>query len=164
MALRPRIGSVVEIKTRRGLSYAQITHNYREPPVWGWLLRVFRETHASRPKSFEKVVHGEVQFSTFYPVGSAANAGLVEIVSHTPVAPANVPFPIFKCGIENQQTQEVAVWWLWDGTKEWRASQMTEKELAYPLRELVTGDILHRRIEANWTSAGHGAFGAPPIS
>lgn len=164
MTKRPRIGSVVEIKTSRGLSYGQITHFHREPPRYGWLLRIFRGFHASRPKNIDGIVNGPVQFSTFYPVGTAANLGLLEIVTAAAVSAENARFPLFKTGLANLQTGEVEQWWIWNGREQWRADEMTDEMLAYPIRAIVTGDLLHRLIEAEWTSAGRGQFGTPTIS
>jgi len=161
MARRPRLGSIIEIRAADGLHYAQVTHNHREPPVWGWLVRVFVGSHTHRPKSFDSIAAGPVQFSTFYPVGSAANAGLVEIVGDAPVSAENGKFPIFKSGVENPVTGQVDIWYLWDGNREWRVGQLSEEMLGYPILEITTGDLLHRRVEANWTSAGRGAFGSP---
>jgi hypothetical protein len=163
MATRPRIGSIIEIRAADGLHYAQVTHNHRDPPVWGWLIRVFAGSHSRRPESFDDIAAGPVQFSAFYQVGSAADAEVINIVGDAPVSSENSRFPVFRDGIENPETGEVSIWYLWDGAHEWRVGSLADEMLEYPFREIVTGDLLHRRIEANWTSTGHGRLGSPPV-
>lgn len=148
MPKRPRIGSVIEIQTARGLAYAQVTHFHREPPRWGWLIRAFSGFHKTRPEHFDHVALGKVQFSTFYPVGMAVNDGLIEIVGHAPITPEHARFPIFKNGIENRTTGKIEVWWLWDGKREWRVNALSEIEQGYPRLELITGDLLRKRLES----------------
>lgn len=164
MTQRPRIGSIIEVRTADGLHYAQVTHNHRNPPVYGWLVRVFEGSHLRRPESFDDVAARPVQFSAFYPVGSAANAGLVEIVGNAPVSLENSKFPIFRDGTADPATGEVSAWYIWDGIHEWRVESLSHEMLGYPFREILTGDLLRRRVEANWTSRGSGRFGSPPVS
>ena len=55
---RPRIGDVFEIETPKGLAYAQFTYNYKEPPVYGVLIRVLPGLYESRPLLIERIVSG----------------------------------------------------------------------------------------------------------
>jgi hypothetical protein len=49
--VRPQLGDVIEIETSQGLAYAQYTHEHREPPRYGSLLRITKLGNDTAPKS-----------------------------------------------------------------------------------------------------------------
>jgi hypothetical protein len=68
---RPQIGDVIEIETPAGLGYAQYTHEHREPPRFGSLLRVLPGIFAERPSDFKPLLVQDERFSIFFPLGAA---------------------------------------------------------------------------------------------
>ena len=65
MARRIKIGDIIEIKTDKGLVYAQYTH---KNSLMGNLIRVFTGFYKERPISFEGIVNGDIRFMTFFPL------------------------------------------------------------------------------------------------
>jgi hypothetical protein len=146
---RPRIGDVIEFPTPRGLAYAHYTHRHTARPVYGPLLRVFSGFHERRPPSFGTVVRGPVQFTTFFPVGTACNRGDAFIVANEPI-PANArDFPTFRSGIAGPDGR-VAVWWLWDGEKSRRVGALTAEMCSLPIRGVWNRAMLMHRILSEW--------------
>src|SRR5882724_12682696 len=94
--VRPQLGDVIEIETPKGLAYAQYTHEHRQPPRYGSLLRVLPGTYAERPPDFADLVAQEERFSVFFPLGSALTRRIVRIVANEDIPETKKPFPIFR--------------------------------------------------------------------
>jgi hypothetical protein len=100
---KSKIGDVIEIRTNKGLAYAQYTHKH---PQYGGLIRVFDHLFSSRPSKFDKLVQEPVRFSTFIPVTAATKRGIFKIVGHEEIAHVNRVFPIFRTGSQIQTQRE----------------------------------------------------------
>lgn len=148
MPKRVQIGDIIEIPTAKGLAYAQYTHQH---PTHGGLIRVFDTLFENRPGDFSKLVAGPVRFSTFFPVRAAINRSIFQIVGHENVAPHNQSFPIFRNGIAEPTTKKVAVWWFWDGEREWKVGEITPEQRKMPIAGVWNDTMLVERIEAGWT-------------
>jgi hypothetical protein len=144
-----KIGDVIEIKTTKGLAYALYTHKHKQ---YGALLRVFRQTYASRPSDLPEVVADSVMFSCFFPLSAAVDQDIVSIVGNVEVPNVLTPFPTFRAGVVDPKTQKVAVWWLWDGENEWKIGDLTQEQRKLPIRGVWNDTLLVERIEAGWTS------------
>lgn len=147
---RTRIGSIIEIQTKLGLSYGQYTHQH---PMMGGLIRVFDEVFQIRPCNLNKLVSGPVRFSTFFPVRAAIHRGIFKVIGHAEVAPHNSLFPLFRNGTPDKETKTVDCWWLWDGEKSWRVGKLTKEQRNLPLRSVWNDTMLIKRIEEGWTPA-----------
>ena len=145
MSKRPKIGDIVEIplSTSR-LGYAQYTHKHKK---YGELLRVFRQTdQISEMQEFEKAEH---LFTTFFPLGSALNRGIVSIVGNLPIRAEFKNFPVFRAGLPNQQGK-VEVWWLWNGESEEKIGVLSDEQMKYPIRGIINDTLLIERICDGW--------------
>lgn len=147
---RPKIGDVIEIRTPKGLAYAQFTHKHDAPPKYGALIRVFSKLHKKRPSDFSDIIESEPQFLTFFPLGSACNNGIVEIVSNQEIPPKAKIFPTFRAGAVNQQGH-IETWWLWDGDKEWKVGKLKPGMEKYPIRGVWNDTLLIQRIVEGWS-------------
>lgn len=147
---RPKIGDILEIPTAKGLAYAQYTHQH---PQFGALIRVFDAFFDTRPSDFSKLADGQVRFSTFFPLAAAVKRSIFATVGHEGISPENKPFPIFRDGIADPKTKKVAVWWLWDGTKERKIGSLTPEQRQLPIRSVWNDTMLVKRIETGWTSS-----------
>lgn len=145
---RPRPGDVVEIRTERGLAYAQYTHKH---PMYGALLRILPGLFAARPADFADLVSQPERFVVFFPLGAAAARGLVTLVANEPVPERNRPFPLFRSGIQNPATGRVETWWLWDGEHAWKVDELTPEQRDLPLREVWNYTLLVERIVEGWS-------------
>jgi hypothetical protein len=142
---RPQIGDVIEIETPRGLAYAQYTHEHREPPRFGSLLRVLPGLFATTPSDFTDLVAQEERFSVFFPLGAALNRGIFRIVANEPVPEAKRRFPIFGA-LSGDGTM-----WLWDGRREWKSRSGRERT---PRALLATWNdtlLIERTADEGWT-------------
>ena len=144
---RPKIGDIIEIPTAKGLAYAQFTHQHSQ---FGGLIRVFDTLYEERPDDFSSLVKGDVRFSTFFPLHAAVRRGIYSVVGHEEVASSNKPFPIFRNGVADLKTKKVAVWWFWDGEKEWRVGEITPGQRKMPLLGVWNDTMLVCRIEEGW--------------
>lgn len=140
---------MVEIPTKKGLSYAHYTHKQER---YGALLRVFGEHHASRPNNFDAIVRNRPAFMIFFPLGAAVNRGIFPLVSNVPVPLQAQHFPTFRCaGLQDPVTGKVGAWWLWDGEREWRIGELTAEQRSLSIRGVCNDTFLIERIEAGWT-------------
>jgi len=150
MAQKIRIGDVIEILTKRGLAYAQYTHEFSMPPRWGSLIKVLQGFYAVRPSNFDDVVRTTTQFKIFFPLQDAINKKLVTTVANEPVPAEDKKFPIFRTGLPNPENWKVEVWWFWDGEKEWKVGEITEEQKKLPIRGVVNYTRLLEMIESDW--------------
>jgi hypothetical protein len=150
MPRKARIGDVVEIKTSRGLVYAQHTHSV---PKWGALICVFQGAHDRRPADLAAVVQGPAQFLTFFPLTAAINRRLVEVVANLPVPPERQRFPRFREAGFIDRSGKVLDWWLWDGKSGKQVGPLTDELRQLPILEVLNATALVERIERAWTPA-----------
>jgi hypothetical protein len=148
---RPQIGDIIEIPTAVGLAYAQYTHQHDKPPKMGALIRVFDRIFDRRPTDWSDIAASPVRFSTFTPLSVAVHRGTFKVVGHHEVADENKVFPLFRNGNPHLQTKKVAVWWLWDGEKEWMVGKITDEQRKLPLLAIMNDGFLIMRIEQGWT-------------
>jgi len=146
--IRLKIGDIVEIKTSNGFVYAQYTHKHVR---YGALLRIFKNNYIARPSDLDNVLKDDVVFSTFFPLKGAVKIGSVEIVGNLSVSNTLSQFPTFRAGVIDPSTGKVAIWWLWDGEREWKIGRLTEEQKKFPIRGVWNDTLLIERIESNWT-------------
>jgi hypothetical protein len=145
------IGDVIEIVTRRGFVYAQITHRHR---VYGLLLRVVSGVYERRPPMSE-ILESSLLFHAFVNVELGLKQGLFRVVGNANVARDASNLPKFKWGIPTTPGRP-RDWWLWNGDSFDRVhlgSELTPAQASLPLEELVTPDVLIARLETDWTPA-----------
>jgi hypothetical protein len=145
---RPKIGDIIEIKTKRGLAYAQFTHKH---PLYGSLIRILPGFFDKRPVDLKRLAAGETRYVTFFPLGSAVSRGYVAIAGNAPVPEFAQAFPTFRSGTPDQKTLKVATWWLWDGEKEWRIGALTPEQRKLSLRGVWTYTYLIDKLESDWS-------------
>jgi hypothetical protein len=148
---RPKIGSVVEFETNRGLAYALYTHRKEK---WGDLLRVFEGFYAERPADLSQAVRSQVRFSMFMPLGPSAKRGLVKIAGEVPIPADLQKFPTFRGGNYSPSTKTVGQWWLWDGERSWMVPGLTPEEWKYPIRGIANPAFIVGKLEMDWREAG----------
>ena len=144
---KPKVGDVIEIKTSKGLAYAQVTHIHKSH---GALLRVLPSSLQSRPDDLTHVV-GEVEkFITFVALTVPIKKGSMAIVGNLPVPVWAQEFPTFRSGMPNAKTNKVEVWWLWDGEKHWRVGELTKEQRKLPIGGIWGEEFLIDRLESGW--------------
>jgi len=89
------------------------------------------------------------RFSTFFPLKAAINRGIFKIVANCSVPKFAQKFPIFKStnALPNSDPKE-AIWWLWDGEKEWKVGKLSEEvQKKYPKKSIFNDTGLIHVIE-----------------
>ena len=150
----PQVGDVVEIKTTKGLAYAQYTHEHTKPPRFGSLLRVMPGIYTERPANISEVVKHKELFSIFFPLKAELKMkdSVFEIVGNEGIPEWAVPFPVFRNGLPDREGK-IHEWWLWDGEKEWKVGKLTPEQIrSYPGLGVATNIALIQMIENGWTS------------
>lgn len=154
---RPRIGDVIEIATPKGLAYAQYTHSHTDPPRYGALIRVLPGLYPSRPTAFTEIVNQCERFSVFFPLGAACNRGIVIIVGTYDIPGWARTFPVFRSEaypiVRPESYSGPFSWWLWDGTRRWRVSELSPAQRAFPILSVWNDTMLIDRIVSNWAPA-----------
>jgi hypothetical protein len=146
---RPKFGDVVEIRTAKGLAYAQYTHKHK---MMGSLLRVFKGFYDSRPADFFGIVNSPPMFMCFFPLGAAVNRKIVEIAANEMIPEEAQAFPLFRSPGGIDRSGRVVNWWLWDGEKEWYIGEkLTAEQRKLSIRGAWTDIYLIDKIESGWT-------------
>jgi hypothetical protein len=148
MSKKSKPGDVVEIKTKRGLAYAQYA---LRKPRWGALIRVLPGFHNTRPDEFAVLVKQSERFVTFFPLQAAIDRQLFEIVAHEPVPASAHKLPLFRAAGHIDREGFIHDWWLWDGEKSWRIGKLNPEQRKLPIQEVVNDTLLIQRIEEEWT-------------
>lgn len=148
--MRTRIGDIVEIRTSIGLGYAIYTHRHTVRPRFGHLLRIFDRIFDARIERVDLLAEVPIRFSIFFPLQTAINRGLVQIVGNIPVPDELKAFPLFRTGSSNPISREVGTWWLWDGEREWPVGALTKEQRKLPIRGVWNDTMLVHRIESGW--------------
>ena len=151
MAKRIKIGDVFEIRTAKGLAYGQYTHKHH---VFPSLVRILPGLFPSRPEDLAEIVGRKELFVVFFPLQSAINQSIFQIVGNFQVPESAQRFPVFRAGAPDP-TGKVQVWWLWDGQKEWKVGQLTEEQRGLPIRNIWNDTLLVERIEEGWSALGN---------
>jgi hypothetical protein len=143
----PRVGDIVEIKTSRGLAYAQISHVH---DMYGYLFRVFSGFFADRPDRFSRIVQGDERFVAFVGLKVGLRDGSMQIVANEPVPSKSRTFPTFRAGTLNLAAKKMEFLSLWDGSKTWKIGAMTREQKLLPARSLWGPELLVERLESGW--------------
>ncbi|MBI5871328.1 MAG: hypothetical protein HZB44_10330 [Actinobacteria bacterium] len=153
MPKRVKIGDVIEIKTKKGLAYAQFTFKHDKPPRYGALIRILPGFFKKRPSSFSELVKEKERFIAFFPLAIYVNRQVVTVVGNEAVPEEWKELPLFRDGIIDPETGQVSVWWLWDGENDRKVGELTPEQKKLPVMPGTWNDImLVHRIESGWTS------------
>ena len=77
--------------------------------------------------------------------------GIFEVVGNEPLRPDLQEFPLFRAGNRGLPGTQVAVWWLYDGEKEWKIGELSEEQRKLPILGICNDTFLISRIESGWT-------------
>ena len=136
-----KIGDLFEIQTTKGLVYGQYTHRNDK---YGALIRIFSGFYQTRPIDLKEITLQPLQFTVFFPIQSAVNAGLIVYCGHSEVTPENAIFPIFRsANFSKEAKRGLDDWWIWDGVISKRLGRvLTEEEKKYPVKGIVSHPLL----------------------
>ncbi len=138
-------GDLIEIKTAKGLAYAQYTH---KRPSYGHLIRVIDGFFESRPENLGELAARPTRFSIFFPLGVAISRRLVEKIGCAPIPAPDQRFPTFRSTLTIGG--KATVWWLWDGDKAWKVKELTAEQRKLSVRGIWNHTLLIERIEQGW--------------
>ena len=144
---KPRIGDVVEIKTSKGLAYAQVTHTHN---THGTLLRVLPSFFDGQPADLAQIVDQLEMFVAFVELTIPIKKGSMAVVANLPVPVWAQKFPTFRSGMPNPKTNKVEVWWLWNGEKHWRIGKLTDEQRKLPIGGIWGDEFFIDRLESGW--------------
>jgi hypothetical protein len=143
---RARQGDIIEVKTSRGLAYAQYCAKH---PKYGDAIRVLPGFFHARPKDWRALLSQEGYF-TFYPVGAAVSQGLVELVASLPVpAGHELPSTYRRAGWRTPEGK-VTAWLICDGAKEVLRTELTADEKRLFIAAIWNHEFLVERLVAEW--------------
>lgn len=143
---RIKFGDIFEIPTPKGLAYGQYLLRHKE---YGALVRMFSKFHDQRPRELAETT-GDVQFICFFPLQAAVNKNIVTIVGNASIPIEASTLPTFRTGEEDPATGKVAVWWFWDGEKEWPVGALTPEQRKMPMRGIWNDTLIIERLIEGW--------------
>ena len=156
MARRIKIGDIIEIKTKKGLFYAQYTHYDEE---YGELIQVKKHIYSKRPKNISQIVQDENRIIAFIPLSFAVNStDIFMVIGNMPIPDKYKPFPVFKCAGYVDRKGVVKQWKFWDGDNTWPdywVNELSEDEISFPRAGIWTYPLLVDRLESDWTEEKH---------
>ena len=93
MGKRVKVGDVIEVATKRGLAYVQLTHRGR---LIGDVVRVLPGFLAERPKSFHSIVQQNSELQLQTAMGIWVHRGNFVVVANEPVPESAKTLPLFR--------------------------------------------------------------------
>jgi hypothetical protein len=147
---RPRIGDVVEVRVPgKGFAYLQYVNFHRDPPGYGYLVRVLPGIFKRRPDSVAELAAAAELWFAFTTLGSACHRGEARIVGNESIPEHARSWPIFKAYNDCFGTGE-KTWFIWDGVRSWRVGKLPKKYYDGSMEQVVTLDIVTDRIATGW--------------
>ena len=149
---RVQFGDIFEIKTSKGLAYGIYTHRHVRPPRFGAVIRIFDRLCRSRPSDIAEIASSPVRFTTFFPLQTAVNRSLVEVVGNVVVPDGLKAFPLFRSGNADPKTKKVDTWYLRDLENDliWAVGTLTSEQKKLPILGVWNDTYLIHRIEEGW--------------
>jgi hypothetical protein len=142
-----RPGDILEVPTPRGLAYVQYTARH---PEYGAAIRVFPGLFFQvRPKDWSTLLSHESYF-TFYPAGSAAWQGLVEIVANLPLPPEGGLPPRFRRAGWRNKEGKATLWFICEGDQETRRAELSAEEKRLSIAAIWNHEFLVDRLVEEW--------------
>lgn len=139
---------MLELGTRKGLSYIQITHLTHEE---GPLIAVMPGVFSSRPLDMDWVSRASPKFRVLFPVSHAVRRKVITFIGNYKMSPESAKFPVLRrAGFVDREGAE-RNWWLWDGTREWPVASLSPEERRLSPREIWNDTLLAERIESDWS-------------
>lgn len=133
-------GNVYQIKTFKGFSYIQYTHedsNKRFPRYS--LVRVLDGFYEKELNNSEvsKIVKTPHRFQKFCFLEDGIKAKELHFIANFPIPDFAKNFPVFKRSMslsKKQKNPEEDIWGLWDGKRFWKVGKLSlEEQMKYPL-------------------------------
>ena len=143
---RARQGDIIEVKTPRGLAYAQYCGKHAK---YGDAIRVLPGFFPARPKDWEALLAQEGYF-TFYPVGAAVSQGLVEVAASASIPTGReLPSTYRRAGWRTPEGK-VTAWRICDGPKEVLRTDLSAEEKRLFIAAIWNHEFLVERLVAEW--------------
>lgn len=144
------IGDILEIPTKKGRAYVQFSHYHETPPRMGAIIRALPGFFQDRPQEFQRLADQKELFYTLFPVQAAVNRKIFPVVGHATIPAHAKAFPLFRAGNTNPHSGKVEQWWLWDGARSWKISELTDEQLDLPIKAGWNDKLLISRLEQGW--------------
>jgi hypothetical protein len=142
-----KIGDLIEIKSKCGLTYAIYTHRNK---LMRDLIQIFDQTLQTRPSDLADLLPLPIRFCTFTHMPALVRSGVVSKIGNLGVPEHLQAFPLFRCEVRNFSTGKVFAWWLWDGQKEWKIGKLSSKQRKLPIRSAPSLDLLLQWLDTGW--------------
>lgn len=144
---KARLGDIIEIKTPKGLAYAQYMHKNAE---YGHLIRVLPGLFGSRPETFDKLANMKELYFIFFPLDAAVSRGIVTIISNEKIPQWTQKFPLMRRAGGRASGGKVLNWWIWDGEREWRVDKLDDEQKKLSIAAIWNDTLLIQRICEGW--------------
>lgn len=143
-----RIGDIIEIRTPKGLAYAQYTHHHAR---LGALIRVLPGFFKETPRDWESVVGLKERFFTFFPLDAAILQDIVKIVGNQQIPePLRDVFPLMRVAGGTDRTGRPLNWWIWKGEPLHRVDVLTDDQKKLSIASGWNDTLLVERIVSGW--------------
>jgi hypothetical protein len=150
MMPRVKIGDIIEIKTPKGLFYAQYTHKL---PKYGQLIQFTRTSFEHRPVDLKEILDCEIGIITFLPINAALREEEFQMIGNAPVPQDRQVFPVFRARGAISKDGKAINWYFWDGYKTWPKKcieNLSETERKLPILVLMGIPTLLACLEWGW--------------
>jgi hypothetical protein len=149
---RLKLGDIVEIRTSKGFAYAQYVNFHDRPPRYGTLMRVLPGIFPQRLKDFEQLVLEDGSYCCFWWAPRDLAERKIRLAANVPVPKEFRKMPMFKWGISSLFTGHVRQWSIWNGKTRGSkpVAHLTELQKRYPIKQIVSLEIVKYRIESGW--------------
>jgi hypothetical protein len=146
------IGTVIELKTSKGLTYAQYTHVYKEDKMQGFqVMRLIEGFFPSRPTDMARVIELPTNYNFVFLLKFSMKKKLCMNVGVFSVPQKDQVTPKFRSGINDpRDDHRVRGGWIIDGKKSFQVPLFTPDQLKLPMTSVLGIPVLTEYIEIGW--------------
>jgi hypothetical protein len=148
----PQIGTVIEIKTSKGLAYAQYTHDGEGDDYTGFeIMRQIEGFYPDRPTDFHNVIAQKTRYHFHFFLKHALKDKAFEAVGNFPVPQKDQEIPKFRTGLNDPRNDNRVVGgFVFQGTKTIRAPTFTEEQFRLSMGGVWGYPLLVENLEIGW--------------
>lgn len=141
------VGSIVEIATAKGFTYALCVH---DDPMYGLLWRIIDRTFDARPEDLRALIREPERFFAFSPIESVASDGPFRYVDRVTVPPEIAALPTLRWPIHRPGSSEIVRWKLWSGSTSGPLPIAGPEHVDLSILQITHPTALRERIETGW--------------
>jgi Regulator of ribonuclease activity B len=148
----PQIGTIIEIKTSKGLAYAQYSHDGEGDNYLGFeIMRQIAGFYPTRPSNFDDVISEATVYHFYFFLKHALKDKVFEVIGVFPVPKKDQIMPRFRSGMPDPcNDNRITGGWITQGGRTTRVHVFTEEQHKMSMGGVWGYPLLAESLEIGW--------------